>query len=70
MVKNKSLRNTSTDSKKATFETQEVREIDRKEADRSRGIPILWMGIIEDVFQKEMQRPRKFENIKEKFHAR
>ena len=34
-------------------DTQEVREIDRKEAGESRGFPILCMGIIEDVFQME-----------------
>ena len=36
-----------------SFETQEVRSIDRKEAGESRGFPILCMGIIEDVFQME-----------------
>ena len=36
-----------------SFETQEVREIGRKEAKESRDFPILWMGIIEDVFQME-----------------
>ena len=36
-----------------SFETQEMREIGRKEAGESRGFPILWMGIIEDVFQME-----------------
>ena len=36
-----------------SFETQKVREISRKEAGESRGFPILWMGIIEDVFQME-----------------
>ena len=36
-----------------SFETQEVREIGRKEAGESRGFPILCMGIIEDVFQME-----------------
>ena len=36
-----------------SFDTQEVREIGRKEAEESRGFPILWMGIIEDVFQTE-----------------
>ena len=36
-----------------SFETQEVREIGRKEAGKSRGFPILWMGIIENVFQME-----------------
>ena len=35
-----------------SFDTQEVREIGRKEAGESRGFPILWMGII-DVFQME-----------------
>ena len=34
------------------FDTQEVREIGRKEARGSRGFPILCMGII-DVFQME-----------------
>ena len=36
-----------------SFDTQKVREIGRKEAEESRGFPILWMGIIEDVFQME-----------------
>ena len=36
-----------------SFDMQEVREIGRKEAGESRGFPILWMGIIEDVFQME-----------------
>ena len=36
-----------------TFETLEVREIGRKEAGESRGFPILWMEIMEDVFQME-----------------
>ena len=35
------------------FETQKVREIDRKEARESRGFSIFWMEIIEDVFQIE-----------------
>ena len=33
-----------------SFETQEVREIGRKEVGESTGFPILWMGIMEDVF--------------------
>ena len=33
-----------------SFDTQEVREIGWKEAGKSRGFPILCMGIIEDVF--------------------
>ena len=36
-----------------SFDTQEVKEIGRKEAGESRGFPILWMGILEDVFQME-----------------
>ena len=36
-----------------SFETQKVREIGRKEAGKSRGFPILCMGVIEDVFQME-----------------
>ena len=36
-----------------SFETQVVREISRKKAGESRGFPILWMGILEDVFQME-----------------
>ena len=36
-----------------SFDTQEVRKIGRKEAEESRGFPILCMGIIEDVFQME-----------------
>ena len=35
------------------FDTQEGREIGRKEAGESRGFPILWIGTIEDVFQME-----------------
>ena len=36
-----------------SFDTQEVREIDRKGEGESRGYPILCMVIIEDVFQME-----------------
>ena len=36
-----------------SFDAQEVRGIGRKEAGESRGFPILWIGIIEDVFQME-----------------
>ena len=36
-----------------SFETQEVREIGWKEAEKSRGFPILCGGIMEDVFQME-----------------
>ena len=55
-----------------SFEMQEVREIGRKEAGESRGFPILWMGITEDVFQMEgkMRRPKEIEDVKKKIHAR
>ena len=36
-----------------SFDTQELREIGRKETRESRGFPILWTGIMEDVFQME-----------------
>ena len=36
-----------------SFETQEMREIGRKKGGKSRGFPILWMVIIEDVFRIE-----------------
>ena len=35
-----------------SFDAEEVREIGRKEAGESRGLPMLWMGIV-DVFQME-----------------
>ena len=47
-----------------SFEAQEVREIDRKEAEESRGFPILWMGIIEDVFQMEGKECKVQERLK------
>ena len=47
--KKKSRRNSMMRSK--SFDTQEVRKIGRKEAGESRSFAILWMGIIEDVFQ-------------------
>ena len=47
-----------------SFETQEVREIGRKEAGGSRGIPILWMGIIKDVFQMEGKECEDQERLK------
>ena len=49
-----------------SFETQEVREISRKEAGKSRGFLSLRMGIIQDIFQLE----GKIENVKMKIHAR
>ena len=56
-----------------SFETQEVREIGRKEAEESRGFFILWMRIIEDVFQmegKQCKDQKKIEEVKKKIHAR
>ena len=47
-----------------SFDTQEVREIDRKEAGESRGFPILWMGIMEDVFQMGGMECRDQERLK------
>ena len=47
-----------------SFHTQEVREIGRKEAGESRGFPILWMGIIEDVFQMEGKECEDQERLK------
>ena len=55
-----------------SFDTQEVREIGWKEAGESRGIPILCMGMMEDVpdGRKGMRRPGKIEDVKKKIHAR
>ena len=47
-----------------SFDTQEVREISRKEAGESRGIFILWMGTIEDVFQMEAKKCKVQERLK------
>ena len=47
-----------------SFDTQEVREIGRKEAEESRGFPILCMGIIEDVFQMEGKECKDQERLK------
>ena len=47
-----------------SFDTQEMREIDRKEAGESRGFPILCMGIIEDVFQMEGKECKVKERLK------
>ena len=52
-----------------SFDTQEVREIGRKEAGESRGFPILWIRIIEEVFQMECERPGEIEDVK-KIHAK
>ena len=47
-----------------SFDTQEVREIGRKEAGESRGFPILCMGIIEDVCQMEGKQCEDQERLK------
>ena len=47
-----------------SFDTQEVREIGRKEAGESRCFPILWMGIMEDVFQMEGKECEDQERLK------
>ena len=47
-----------------SFDTQEVREIGRKEAGESRGFLILCMGIIEDVFQMEGKECKVRERLK------
>ena len=46
------------------FDTQKVREIGWKEAGESRGFPILWMGIIEDVFLLEGKECKVQERLK------
>ena len=49
-----------------SFDTQEVREIGRKEAGESRGFPILLYGnngCLPDG-RKRMQRPGKIEDVK------
>ena len=47
-----------------SFDTQEVREISWKEAEESRGFPILCMGIMEDVFQMEGKECEDQERLK------
>ena len=47
-----------------SFDTQEVREMGRKEAGEWRGFPILWMGIMEDVFQMEIKECEDQERLK------
>ena len=52
-----------------SFDTQEVRKIGRKEAGELRVFPILWMGIIKDVFEIEEKECEVKERLK-KIHAR
>ena len=47
-----------------SFDTQEVREIGRKEAGKLRSFPILCMGIMEDVFQMEGKECKVQERLK------
>ena len=47
-----------------SFETQEVKEMGLKEAGEWRGFPILWMGIMEDVFQMEGKECSDQERLK------
>ena len=42
-----------------SFETQDVREIGRKEVAESKGFPILWMEMIENVVQTERKEYKK-----------
>ena len=60
--KKKSRRDNMMRSK--NFDMQKVREIGRKEAGESRGFPILWMGIIEDIFQMEGKECKDQERLK------
>ena len=60
--RNKSRRDNIMRSK--IFDTQEAREIGRKEAGESRGFPILWMGIIKDALQMEGKECRDQERLK------
>ena len=46
------------------FETQEVREIGRKKAGESRDFPILYMGMMENVFQMEGMECKDQERLK------
>ena len=45
------------------FDTQKVREISQKEAGESRRFPILWMEIMEDVFQMKGKECKERENL-------
>ena len=60
--RNKSRRNRMMRTK--SFETQEVKEIGRKEAGESRGIPVLWIGITEDIFQMEEKECKSYKRLK------
>ena len=58
----KSGRNSMKRSK--DFDTQEVIETGRKKAGELRGFPIIWIGIIEDVFQMKGKEFKVLERLK------
>ena len=58
----KSRRNRMMRSK--IFDTQKVREIGQKEARESRRFPILWIEIMEDVFQMKGKECKIQERLK------
>ena len=47
-----------------SFEMQKVRELGRKKAGDLKALFILWMGIIEDVFQKEGRECKDQKSLK------
>ena len=47
-----------------SFDIQEVREIGQKEAGELRGFPILWMEIMEEVFQMNRKKCKDQERLK------
>ena len=47
-----------------SFETQEVREIRRKEAADSKYFPVLWMQIIDEDFHMEEKECKEQERLK------
>ena len=47
-----------------SFDEQEVREIGQKEAGESGSSPILWMGIMEDIFQMKGKECKVQERLK------
>ena len=47
-----------------SFATQEVREIGRKKAEQLKDFPMLWVSIIEDVFQMEGKKSTDQDRLK------
>ena len=68
--RNRMMRSKSFESKpnrmmhSKSFEMQEVRELGQKEVGGSRGFLILWMEIMEDVFQMEGKECQDQERLK------